>query len=194
MSFQHSYTFNNLTGMRTDTIDQTQAQMQNLKFGDYQVTNNFSENNSAGQIEFATTQPGFLMYNKGPAPFVIDDESKILFSDPTSQLDRSLEKLQLFQRPFATVPYMGRGGADPAVEFQLLQGELEDKHKSVNPTFEKAGFDLNEYPMQDDLKNYILNPANNVEELALDGWRRGGSSARENGLQPSNTPRPGMNF
>jgi len=48
--------------------------------------------------------------------------------------------------------------------------------------------------MQDDLKNYILNPANNVEELALEGWRRGGASARENGMQSSKIARPIVNF
>lgn len=192
MSFQYSYVFNNLTGMRTDMIDQTQSQIQNLKYGDYQVANNFSENISSGQTEFATTQPGFLAHNIGLAPVVIDDESRLMFME--NRMDRHYEKLQLFQRPFASVPYMGRGGGDPSVEFQLLQGELVDKHKSVNPTFEQPEFELDSYPMQDDLKNYILNPANNVEELALEGWRRGGASARENGMQSSKITRPIVNF
>ena len=194
MSYHHSYTFNNLTGMKSDSIDQTQAHIQNTKFGEYQVTNNFSENNSQGQINFANSQPGFLMHNMAPAPFVIDDESKIMFAE--TRMDRPFEKLQLFQRPFLTIPYMGRGGGDVSVEFQLMQGELTDKHKSVNPTFERAQFDLENYPMQDDLKSYINNPSNNVEELAMDGWRRGGVSARENGTKPSNAPttRPAMRF
>lgn len=190
--YQHSYTFNNLSGLKSDTIDLRQNELQNSKFGDYVVSNHFSENNSQGHVDFALSQPGFLMYNMAPAPFVIDDESKILFED--TQMDRPFEKLQLFQRPFVTVPYMGRGGGDIDVEFQLKQGELEDKHKSVNPTFEMPQFDLENYPMQDELKTYIGNPQNSIEEYALDGWTRGGISARESGISSSNTTRPDMRF
>ena len=32
-SLQYSYAFNNLTGIRSDTIDQTQTNVQNNKFG-----------------------------------------------------------------------------------------------------------------------------------------------------------------
>jgi hypothetical protein len=191
MSFQYSYVFNNLTGMRSDAVDQTQTQIQNSKFGDYQVTNNFSNNISSGQTEFATTQPGFLAHNIGPAPVIVDSESTLFMNN---RMDRHYEKLQLIQRPFLTVPYMGRGAGDPTVESQLLQGETEDKHKSINPTFEKPEFQPDDYPMQDDLKNYILNPANNVEEMALEGWRRGGVSARENGMKSSTITRPVVNF
>lgn len=192
MSYQHSYSFNNLTGMKSDAIDKTQVEIQNTRFGDYLVTNHFSDNNSQGTVDFALSQPGFLIHNIRPAPFAIDDESKIFLEE--SQLDRPFEKLQLFQRPFATIPYMGRGGGDADIEFQLKQGELEDKHKSINPTFEMPAFDLDNYPMQDDLKDYIGKPENSIEDLALEGWKRGGVSARENGIQLSNLPRPTMRF
>jgi hypothetical protein len=33
--------------------------------------------------------------------------------------------------------------------------------------------------MRDDLRKKINNPANSVEELAMNGWIRGGASARE---------------
>jgi hypothetical protein len=180
-SYQNSYVFNNLTGIRSDAIDQTQTNVQNTKFGEYTVTNNFNENNSKGQVDFAIQQPGFIMRNYGPAPFVIDDESSVLFANQENE--RSVEKLQLFQRPFLTVPYLGRGGGDPTVESQLQQGEQMDQRKSVNTIMDKPFVDYSQYPLQDDIKSYINNPSNQVEELAMNGWTRGGSSARESGQQ-----------
>jgi hypothetical protein len=188
-SFQSSYTFNNLSGIRSDAIDQTQTNVQNNKYGHYQVTNNFKENNSPGQVDFAMQQPGFIMRNYGPAPFVIDDESAVLFSNQENE--RPVEKLQLYERPFLTVPYLGRGGGDPTIESQLLQGEQIDHHKSVNTIMDKPFTDYSQYPLQDDIQSYINNPANQVEELAMNGWTRGGSSTRESGQQLS---RPATNM
>jgi hypothetical protein len=48
---------------------------------------------------------------------------------------------------------------------------------------EKPFIDYTNYPLQDDIKSYINNPTNQVEELAMNGWIRGGSSARESGQQ-----------
>ena len=45
------------------------------------------------------------------------------------------------------------------------------------------------YPMMDDLKSRIGNPAYSVEEAALDGWVRGGSSARD--VEFTKNARPG---
>ena len=179
----YTYTFNNLSGIRSDSIDQTQTSIQNTKFGEYVVTNNYLENNSQGQIDFAIQQPGFILNNNRAAPFVIDDESAVLFANQENE--RPLEKLQLFERPFLTIPYLGRGGGDPTIESQLQQGELIDHRKSVNTVMDKPFINYSEYPLQDDIKSYINNPANQVEELAMNGWTRGGSSARENGLQIS---------
>jgi len=181
---QTSYAFNNLSSIRSTEVDQTQTNIQNTKYGSYQITNNFSENNSSEQQQFASEQPGFIMRNYGPAPFVIDDESSVLFKDAHS--GREFEKIQLFQRPFLTVPYLGRGGGDPTLESQLLQGESVENRKSLNPSTEKPYIDYADYPLNSDLKSYINNPSNSVEELAMDGWVRGGSSARESGVRTNN--------
>jgi hypothetical protein len=36
--------------------------------------------------------------------------------------------------------------------------------------------------MQNELRRQITNPVHFVEEMAMDGWIRGGASARESGL------------
>jgi hypothetical protein len=85
----------------------------------------------------------------------------------------------LFERAFVTVTYLGRGGGDPTLESQLQQGQNIRDLKSVATVSEKPYIDYQTYPLNDVLRSQITNPANSVEEVAMNGWVRGGSSARE---------------
>ena len=90
-------------------------------------------------IKFATSQPG-IMYN-GTSPVgsggcVVDDSSKLLFSQNSSTHPRS--KIDLYQRPFATVPYLGRGSVDPVLESQMQQGEMITNKRTVTRLPEKS--------------------------------------------------------
>ena len=176
MSSLHSYTFNNMGSLTSDMSDKTQQNIQNTKFGTYALSNFFSNSASDSQIQFATQQPGIIVHNGGVASSVIDIESN-LFNKMDNE--RPSEKLQLFQRPFLTVPYLGRGRGNPTLEAQLQQGEMIRDLKSVGTISEKSHIDYNQYPMRDDLRSQITNPSNLVQELAMDGWIRGGASARE---------------
>lgn len=176
MSSLHSYTFHNMGSLTSDMTDKTQQNIQNTKFGTHTLSNFFSNSASDSQIHFATQQPGITFRNSGVASAVIDVESN-LFNKMDNE--RPSEKLQLFQRPFLTVPYLGRGGGNPTLEAQLQQGEMIRDLKSVGTISEKSYIDYNQYPMRDDLRSQITNPSNLVQELAMDGWIRGGASARE---------------
>lgn len=177
MSTLHSYAFNNMANLGADMTDQTQNNIQNTKFGTYSVSNYFSQSTDS-QIQFACQQPGINVHNMGMSPSVIDNESA-LFNK--SEQERADEKLQLFQRPFSTVPYLGRGGGDPSIETMLWAGEPTHGMKSVNTVTELPYIDYNTYPMQQGLQAQIANPSNYVEELALNGWVRGGSDSRNMG-------------
>jgi len=164
-----------MASLKADAPDQTQHNLQNTRFGNYSVENYFS--GSSNQARFATEIPGFLVSNGfSIAPSVVDIESR-LFNKVESE--RPSEKLQLFERPFATVPYLGRGGGDPTLEAQLQQGQMIRDIKSVATVSEKPYIDFQNYPLRDDLRSQITNPANSVEEVAMNGWTRGGASARE---------------
>ena len=177
MSTLHSYAFNNMGTLKSDLTDQTQQNIQNTRFGDYTVSNFSSNNKSDMQVSFASQYIGFVPSNKGIASSVVDVEST-LFNK--SESERSSEKLQLFERPFRTVPYLGRGGGDPTLEAQLQQGQMIRDLKSVATVSEKPYIDYQSYPLSDSLRSQFTNPANSVEEVAMNGWVRGGSSAREN--------------
>ena len=181
MTSLHGYTFNTMASLKADVPDQTQQNVQNTKFGNYSVSNYFSGYTSNAPVKFASEIPGFLAkngYHAGSS--VIDVESQI-FNKIESE--RGTEKIQLFQRPFATVPYLGRGGGDPTLESQLQQGQTIRDLKSVATVSEKPYIDYHNYPMRDDLRSQITNPAFSVEEVAMNGWTRGGASARENGVR-----------
>jgi len=177
MSSLHPYTFNTMASLKSDLPDQTQQNVQNTRFGSYSVSNYFSQYSSGSQVQFASEIPGFIV-NDGfsVSPAFIDIESK-LFNK--SESERPAEKVQLFERPFATVPYLGRGGGDPTLEAQLQQGQMIRDLKSVATVSEKPYIDYNSYPIRDDLRSHITNPAFSVEEVAMNGWTRGGASARE---------------
>ena len=85
-----------------ETVARIQQNIQNTRFGSYTVSNFFSNSASDSQLQFATQQPGIVVRNGGVASAVIDIESTLLNK---SENERALEKLQLFQRPFLTVPY-----------------------------------------------------------------------------------------
>jgi hypothetical protein len=96
-----------------------------------------------------------------------------------SENERPLEKLQLMQRPFVTVPYLGRGSCDPSLESQLLQGEIVSEKKSASTLSEKSLSGYTIYPSDDNMVQRVQNPKNTIEEAALNGWVRGGAASRE---------------
>jgi hypothetical protein len=88
---------------------------------------------------------------------------------------------QLFTRPYATVPYMGRGSGDSYLESQIRIGEDTVERKQCNTLagVNIKNVDPNYMPMIDHLKNNIQNPVHIVPEVALDGWVRGGAPSRQ---------------
>lgn len=174
------YTFLNTDRIGADSTDKTQQNLSNTQYSTYTLTNHFSQNLSDQHVKFAIGQPTMsfngLTNGNGVNATVVDDESVLLLK---TEQQRALEKLQLFERPFKTVPYLGRGSCDPALESQLQQGELSSDKKSVSTIMEKSFADYSLYPTDDKMKERINDPSTSVEESALDGWIRGGASTRE---------------
>jgi hypothetical protein len=107
---------------------------------------------------------------------LVDTDSSLLYK---SQQERSLEKLSLNQRPFLTVPYLGKGSCDPVLESQMLQGENSHGKKSVTTIMSKTFMDYTMYPVNAEMTNRVSDTRNTVEESALNGWVRGGVHTRE---------------
>ena len=137
MASLNLYTFNNTDRIGSDSTDQTQDNVSNIKYANHTLTDHFSKFLSDDHVNFATQQPTLsfngLANGNGISGNLVESESSLLLK---TEQERPLEKLQLFQRPFHTVPYLGRGSVDPGLESQLQQGELAGDKKSVSTIME----------------------------------------------------------
>ena len=129
-------------------------------------------------VEFATSQPDVNFngsFQVGIGGCNIDQNSELSHT----RLSRPKCKISLQERPFVTVPYLGRGKSNPMVESQLQQGDLGSNRKSVNPSSEVCYSNYTQTPMIPSLQATVSNPANLVEGVAAEGWIRGGLPSRE---------------
>ena len=180
MATVSSYTFDNMSRIGSDVCYQDQETIQNIQACNYTLQNYFADDCTMRKpIDLATTQPG-IMYN-GPSSVgsggcVVDTSSKLLLG---GLVTHPRCKIDLFQRPFATVPYLGRGSVDPILESQIQQGELLTNKRSITRLPEKSYMKYTSTPLLSDIKDRVTNPAYCVEGVASEGWIRGGLPSRE---------------
>ena len=180
MAFVYNYTFDNLSRIGNDACTQDQNTIQNINASNYLLQNYFINDCSMKQpIALATTQPG-IMYNGGSGSGAggcnIDSSSNLLIG---SIQTHPRCKISLFQRPFATVPFLGRGSVDPVLEAQIMQGELLTNKRSVNKLSEKSDIKYQFTPLIPSVKDRVTNPVYSVEGVASEGWVRGGIPSRD---------------
>jgi hypothetical protein len=175
-----NYTFDNMSRIGNDSCYIDQFTIQNISACNYSLQNYFANDCSMKKpIALATSQP-CVFYN-GPGPVgtggcVVDDSSKLLIG---SVQTHPRCRIDLFQRPFATVPYLGRGSVDPVLEAQIQQGELLTNKRSVNKLAEKSYIKYSNTPLLATVKDRVTNPHYCVEGVASDGWIRGGVPSRD---------------
>jgi hypothetical protein len=175
-----SYTFDNMSRIGLDNCNKSQTDIQNVASCNYTLQNYFASDCSMrSPIELATTQPGIMYnggYGSGSGGCNINDSSNLLIG--TIQTHPKC-RIDLFQRPFATVPYLGRGSVNPIIEAQIQQGETNVNKRSVNTLSEKSYIKYHHTPLLPSVKERLTNPANSVEGVASEGWIRGGVPSRE---------------
>lgn len=180
MASVHSYLFNSLTGLNDDKCYVSERSKQNSAYNSY-LTNNFFVNNCGlnKPLEFATSMPSVFVNggfgNSGANGCNIDSDSSLKIG--TIQTNPKC-KISLYSRPFATVPYLGRGPHNPVMESKLQQGDFVLNKKSCNTTSEKSHIPYSNYPLIPSLAATITNPHNLVEGVADSGWVQGGISTR----------------
>lgn len=180
MANYSGYTFDNMSRIGLDECSLSQDMIQNVNSCDYMTQNFFASDCSMKKpIDLATTQPGIMYnggYNVGAGGCNINESSKLqigtIQTNPRCRID-------LFHRPFATVPYLGRGSVNPIIESQMQQGEQINNKRSVNNLSEKSYIKYQQTPLLNAIRENIDNPANKIENVAYDGWIRGGVPSRE---------------
>ena len=180
MAFVTDYTFSNMSRIGSDVCTQDQNTIQNINQSNYLLQNYFANDCTMKKpISLATSQPG-INYN-GPSSVgsggcMVDESSRLLIG--TIQTHPKC-KIDLFQRPFATVPFLGRGSVDPILEAQIQQGEMITNRRSVTKLTEKSYMKYSTTPLLPNIKERMTNPAYSVEGVASEGWIRGGIPSRE---------------
>ena len=177
MATYSGYTFNNMSRIGLDSCCVDQDTIQDVAACNYMTQNYFANDCSMkNPISLATTQPGVMYnggFNVGAGGCNIDTSSKLqigtIQTHPKCRID-------LFHRPFATVPYLGRGSVNPIMEAQIQQGEQLTNKRSVNNLSEKSYIKYHQTPLLPAIKEKM---SNKIESDASEGWVRGGVPSRE---------------
>uniref|UniRef100_A0A6C0H5L3 Uncharacterized protein n=1 Tax=viral metagenome TaxID=1070528 RepID=A0A6C0H5L3_9ZZZZ len=174
-----THPFLNISRIGEDQCYIDQKQIQNTAECNYLLQNYFTKDCSMKDAKsLATMQPGINFvggYGVGANGYNIDDNSRLFLgtiqTHPRCHID-------LFQRPFATVPLLARGYGDSIMESNLQQGLYGTNRRSKTGMAEKRMFRY-QYLIPD-VKDKITNPNFLIEESASDGkWIRGGVPSRE---------------
>jgi hypothetical protein len=166
---------NQFTRLRDDTCDVEQRIKDASGPGVYQVTNLVPSQRAAMRVEIPNPtllgREGFGYNNRA-----IDDDSR-LRTDQTQE-GRFRAPLHMQGRPFATVPYMGRGRGQPDIESGLIYSDwarIERPCGTVTETFFSNQFT----PLVPHLQHHIQNSANLITEDAAKGFIFGGIPTRQ---------------
>jgi len=166
-----NYTFENMSRIGSDECCMSQTDLQNVGYANYMLQNYFASDCSMkSPIALATSQPGVF----GAGGCNIDDSSNLQIG---SIQTHPKAKLDLFHRPFATVPFLGRGSVNPVMEAQIMQGEMLTNKRSVNNLSERSYIKYYQTPLLASVKERIDNDAATNDEP--NGWVRGGVPSRE---------------
>ena len=174
-----NYAFYQSDRTEDDSTTETQHTIQNGRYANYTITNLFSDSGPSQSIQFATSQPAVFPNSKthgnGLGGANVDADSALLLK---TEQERALGRLNLIQRPFVSVPFLGRGAGDTTLELQLKQGEIATDRKSVSTIMSQSFMGYTMYPTTPEMEERVNDSRNTVEESALDGWVRGGSLTR----------------
>ena len=179
------YTFDNLTRIGNDNCSLDQRNIQNAHSSNYMTENFYPACPMSSAIDFATNQPN--VFYKGSHQMGINgcnvaENSELKYT----KITKPACKISLEQRPFLTVPYLGRGIVDPVLERQIKTGDTELNRKSINPSSEVSHTERRNYPLLGNIEKTVTNPDNLIEESAQNGWVRGGMSSRDYTRQNNN--------
>ena len=178
MASVHDYNFYQTTRLGFDRTDLSQRTLQNSEYANFMLDTFRPSGPMNNAIDFATSQPNINFtgsYQVSIGGSNIAESSQLLINN----LSRPKCRISLVERPYATVPYLGRGKCDPELESQIQQGDFANNKKSINPSSEVNYSQYSQTPLLPSLQSTISNPANLIESSAAQGWIRGGLPSRE---------------
>lgn len=182
MSTTSEYTFFGMANVGEDSSCLSQRNVQNTMACNYTTQNYFEKDSTMRQTrQLATSQPG-IMYNGSkqtcPGGTNIIESTKLRHADQ----DRANCKIDLFMRPYVTVPCLRRGYGNAILEAELQQGEqvsTKKKHNDlVDHNISLTETNYSGYNAEGLMTHKQLAPVS-VDENREGSWVRGGVSSRD---------------
>lgn len=171
------FVFNNLSRIGQDEHNFTQESLMNKTHLNYSTTN-YSELSDKKAIEIASSHPTMNLkggFQTSPNGENINQSTSLI----NSKMTNLNFKINLQERSFKTVPFLGRGNVDVGLENDLRVGDTLREKKSILKLNEQCHLNIDKYPLQSDLKQKISDSKYLIEESAVNGWIRGGVPSRE---------------
>ncbi len=165
---------NSFTRLRDDSCDVEQRMRDSAGPGAYITRNLVPSAMTALRTEIPNPtllgREGFGFNNRA-----MDDDSRLRIN--ATQEGRFRAPLHVQARPFATVPYMGKGKGQADIESSLIYSDWARVSRPCGTVTET--FFTNQFtPLLPHLAAHIQSESNLVEEVAAAGWIRGGISSR----------------
>ena len=175
MSQTFDFAFNQLSRIGQDESTYTQENIMNTSIANYTTYNPYS-NQCLGGLDFAVKQPNVFVnkstYQLGTLGCNVKDNSIL----KKSVLTNPNVKLTLHERPYKTVPFLGKGNVDVYQENKLRLGDTFKEKKSVSQFNEQCFNDIDNYPLNNELKEKIHRSKIETDVDPL--WMRGGTDTR----------------
>jgi len=191
----------NQSRMGEDELGLSQTNLQNAELNSYMMKNFYLQDCEMKKpIDLATSQPNIFYSGSnglGLGGCNVDESSKLLIG--ATQTNPKC-RVSLVERPYKTVPYLGKGPSNSILESELRQGVIMTNRKSVLNTSEESYIPYKNYPVVSSIENGADNPTNNIsclskanssydvsaprtrnptEESVDKNWIRGGISSRD---------------
>ena len=173
-----NFTFNNLTGIDNDNTIIGQSNIANTKFSSYTTADLLSNCNMNKTMDIATSQP-YVFPNGAPYTNGCDIYHGLDVDMRLSKYENKFKsEIDLNQRPYVTVPYLGKGAVNAELEMKIQSGVSIVNKKTTNNLSENSDIDYTYTPMLPELQASIQNPENLIEGVASKGWVRSGIPTR----------------
>jgi hypothetical protein len=170
---------NSRARIEEDNCYHTVRDMQNISCADYMVKSfNDCECPAKNIRDIAMNEPTITFRDGYGWSSVdgcnIDADSKVRNAPNLTNL-KYIQ--QLYTRPYATVPFMGRGVTDPVLENIMITGEDTSQKKQCNTL---SGIYIDRFdPLVPCLKDNVQNPIHLVTEVVRPDWIWGGLPSRD---------------
>lgn len=167
------------TDLTSDDCLQKERTRQSVQGSDYMLSNYRQCDCEIEPVVSNASQNRGLLVKDGYGinKCTVDGDSRLRIGNVES---RPKPCQQLFTRPYATVPYMGRGSGNSEVESFIRSGKQTFQQGTVSLLENQVRtYNNNITPLVPNLEKQVQNPINLVEEVNDAKWVRGGVPTRQ---------------